>query len=70
MLIQGPAQDPKCRFNIPSLLALPHLLDCLISTRNSVSIVMLLAMMGDGIGGTWLIHMRVRVGGQGVRIIS
>ena len=70
MLIQGPAQDPKCRFNIPSFLALPHLLDCLISTRNSVSIVMLLAMMGDGIGGTWLIHMRVWVGGQGVRIIS
>ena len=70
MLIQGPAQDPKCRFIIPSFLALPHLLDCLISTRNSVSIVMLLAMMGDGIGGTWLIHMRVWVGGQGVRIIS
>ena len=70
MLIHGPAQDPKCRFNISPFLALPHLLDCLVCTRNSLSIVMLLAKMGDGIGGACLIHIRVWVGGLGVRIIS
>ena len=70
MLIQRPAPDPKCRLNISSFLTLLYLLDSHICTRNSVSIVMLLAMMGDGIGGAWLIHMRVWVGGQGVRIIS
>ena len=46
MLTQGPAPDPKCKLNISSFLALPHLLDCLICTRNSVSIVLLLWMMG------------------------
>ena len=51
MLNQGPAQDPRCRLNISSFLTLPHLLDTLICTRNSVSIVLLLGMMGDGIGG-------------------
>ena len=33
-------------YNIWSFLTLPHLLDCLICTRNSVSIVLLLWMMG------------------------
>ena len=42
MLTQGPAPDPKCKLNISSFLTLPHLLDCLICTRNSVSIVLLL----------------------------
>ena len=46
MLTQGPAPDPKCKLNISSFLTLPHLLDCLICTRNSVSIVLLLSMMG------------------------
>ena len=56
MLTQGPAPDPKCKLNISSFLTLPHLLDCLICTRNSVSIVLLLWMMGDGIGrGDWFI---------------
>ena len=45
MLTQGPAPDPKCKLNISSFLTLPLLLDCLICTRNSVSIVLLLWMM-------------------------
>ena len=36
------APDPKCKLNISSFLTLSHLLDCLICTRNSVSIVLLL----------------------------
>ena len=46
MLTQGLAPDPKCKLNISSLLTLPHLLDCLICTRNSASIVLLLWIMG------------------------
>ena len=42
MLTQGLVPDPKCMLNISSFLALPHLLDCLICTKNSVSIVLLL----------------------------
>ena len=42
MLTQGPAPDPKCKLNISSFLTLTHLLDCLICTRYSVSIVLLL----------------------------
>ena len=70
MLIEGQAPHPKRRVNISSFLALAHLLDCLICTRNSLSIVLLLGMMGDRIGGAWLIHIRVWVGGQGVGIIQ
>ena len=44
MLTQGLVPDPKCMLNISSFLALPHLLDCLICTKNSVSIVLLLWM--------------------------
>ena len=44
MLTQGLAPDPKCKLNISSFLTLPHLLDCLICTRNYVSIVLLLWM--------------------------
>ena len=44
-----------CKLNISSFLTLPHLLDFLICTRNSVSIVLLLWMMGGwnrlGVGG-------------------
>ena len=67
MLAQGPAPDPKCKLNISSFLILPHLLDCLISPRNSMSILLLLWIWG---GGGWLIHIRVWVGKQGVGIIS
>ena len=42
MLTQGPAPDPKCKLNISSFLTLPHFSDCLICTRNSVSIILLL----------------------------
>ena len=42
VLTQGHAPDPKCKLNISSFLTLPHLLDCLICTRNSVPIVFLL----------------------------
>ena len=45
MLTQGPSPDPKLKLNISSFIALPYLLDCLISTRNSVSIVLLLWLM-------------------------
>ena len=66
MLTQGPTPDPKCKLNISSFLTLPHLLDCLNCTRNSVPIVLLLKMMAGwdrwGRGG-WLIDIRVWVGG-------
>ena len=45
MLTQGPALDPKCKLIISSFLTLPHLLDCLICTRNVMSIVLLLQIM-------------------------
>ena len=54
--LKCPHQIPSAKFQIPntksqartksSFLTLPHLLDCLICTRNSVSIVLLLWMMG------------------------
>ena len=69
MLTQGPTPDSKCNLNISSFLTLPHLSDYLICTRNSMSIVLLLQMMGDGLGGGWLIYSRVWEGGQGVGII-
>ena len=49
MLTQGPAPDLKCKLNISSFLTLPHLSDCLISTRNYMSNVLLLQMMGGGV---------------------
>ena len=69
MLTQGPAPDPKCKLNISAFLTLPHLLDCLICTRNSMSIVLLLQMMGGWVRWGWLIYNRVWEGGQGVGII-
>ena len=44
MLTQGPAPDPKRKLNISTFLK--HLSDFLICTRNSVSIVLLLGMLG------------------------
>ena len=70
MMIEGPAPDHKCTLNISSFVTLPHLLDCLIGTRNSVPIVLLLRMMVVEIGGVWFIHISVWVGGQGLVIIS
>ena len=60
MLIQGLSPDPKCKLTISSLPTLPHLLDYLICTRNSVFIVLLLGMM-EGLNRVW-------VGGQLVAI--
>ena len=65
MLTQGPAPDPKCKLIISSFLTLPHLLDCLIFTRNAMSIVLLQILGGWNRWG-WLIYIRVWVGGQGV----
>ena len=45
MLTQGPAPDFKCKLNISSFLTISHLLDHLICTRKSMSIVLLLQMM-------------------------
>ena len=45
MLTQGPAPDPKGKLIISSFLTLAHLSDCLICTRNAVSIVLLLQMI-------------------------
>ena len=69
MLTQGPAPNPKCKLIISSFLTLPHLLDCLICTRNAMSIVLLLQMMGGWDRWGWLIYIGVWVGGQVVGII-
>ena len=66
MLTQGPAPDPKCKLNISSFLTLPYLLDCLICTRNAMSTVLLLQLIGDGLGGGWLLYIRVWVWEQGL----
>ena len=68
MLTQGPTPDLKCKLIISLFLTLPHLLDshfyqechihCIVTTNNE-----------DGIGGGWLIYIRVWVGGQEVGII-
>ena len=46
MLTEGPTPDPKSKLIISSFLTLPHLLDRLICTRNTMSIILLLQMMG------------------------
>ena len=65
ILTQGPTPDLKCKLIISPFLSLPHLLDCLICTRNAMSIILLLQLMGDGLGGNWLIYIRVWVGNRG-----
>ena len=49
ILTQGHESDPKCKLIISSFVTLPHLLDCLICTRNAMSIVLLLKTMGGRI---------------------
>ena len=66
MVTQEPAPDPKCKLNISSFLALPHLLDCLICAKNYVSIVLLLWMMG-GWDGWGVVNSHQGVGGAGDR---
>ena len=62
MLIQGLSPDPKCKLNISSLPTLPHLLDYLIYTRNSVFIVLLLGMM-EGLDRWGMVDSYQGVGG-------
>ena len=53
------ARNPKCKLIILLFLTLPHILDCLICTRNAMSIVLLLQLMGDlQSEGGWLILRR------------
>ena len=44
-------KDPKCMLTISPFLLTPHLLDCLISTRNAMSIVLLIQLIGSVEGG-------------------
>ena len=46
MPTQGHTPGLKCKLIISSFLILRHLLDCLICTRNTISLVFLLQMMG------------------------
>ena len=46
MLTQGPKSDPKSKLIISPFLTLPGLLNCLIFTRNDMSTVLLLPLMG------------------------
>ena len=42
MLTKGSTPDPKCELIMSTFLTLPHILVCLICTRDSMSIVLLL----------------------------
>ena len=68
MLTQAPAPDPKCKLIISSFLTIPHLLDCLICTRNAMFIVLLQVMRGLDRWGVVNLYYGV-VGEQGVGII-
>ena len=70
MLTQQPTPDPKCKLIISSFIALPHLLDCPICTRNAI--VLLLQMMAGRDrrgGGGKLVYNREWVELQGMSII-
>ena len=69
MLTQQPTPDPKCKLIISSFIALTHLLDCPICTRNAI--VLLLQMMAgrDRGGGGKLVYNREWVELQGMSII-
>ena len=54
MLTHRTVPDPKCKLIISTFLTIPHLLACLICTRNSMSIVLLFQIMGGWHGvGRW-----------------
>ena len=57
MLIQGLTSDPECKLIISSVFTLTHLLDCLIFTRNVMCIALLISMVGDELGGGWLVYI-------------
>ena len=68
MLTQGSTLDPKCKLIISSFPTFPHLLDCLICTRNGMSIVLLLQMIGRWNrwwGGGGIYYKSVSVGTRG-----
>ena len=58
MVTKGPAPDRKGALNTLLIVTLPHSLDFSTRSRNFLSIE-LLQRTGDGIGGMWLIYMRV-----------
>ena len=62
MLTQAPAPDPKCKLIISSFLTIPHFLDCFICTRNTMSIVLTLQMMGGWDRCVW--------GGRGGQVVD
>ena len=62
MLTQGPAPDPKGKLIISSFLTLPRLLDCLNFTRNAMSIVLSLQILG-GWNGWGVVDLYWGVGG-------
>ena len=66
MLTEGPAPNCKCKLIILPFITFLHLLDCLICTRNAMSTVLLLQLIGDGLGGGWLLYIRVWVWEQGL----
>ena len=45
--------DPKCKLNMSSFLTLAHFVDCLYFTSNTISIVLLLEMIGGMV--RWLV---------------
>ena len=70
MLTQGSTLDPKCKLIISSFPTFPHLLDCLICTRNGMSIVLFLQMIGRWnrwwwVGGGVIYYNSVSVGTRG-----
>ena len=61
MMTLGPTPDSKCKLIISPFLTFPHLIDCLICTRNVMSVVLSLELMVGSAGLHWgcLIHIRV-----------
>ena len=53
MLTQGLVPDAKCKLNMSSFLTLAHFLDCLYFTSNTISVALLLEMMGGMV--RWLV---------------
>ena len=58
MLNKGPEPDRKGALNTLLIVTLPHSLDFSTRIRNFLCIE-LLQRMGDGIGGMWLIYIKV-----------
>ena len=63
MLTQGPSPDHKCKLNISSFLIRSHPLVCLIYTKDTMIIVLLLQMMGEDVT-----HLCQCLGVEGQRV--